>query len=186
MGHYANECKLPDRRKSNPGDTNSNRSHSPARDQRDQPAAKKQRSENNRNRVAFDDDVTSVNMIRLLDRDFNPNPIKSVALANPKKIKAYGDSGAGKHCWKIEDLPNRTVLEPTTTHVQTVSEGEMIIPMGKTDLGEPFNEVLVFNTGDLRKNLISLSVLDGKGYKIGIQNGKMFIQAPNGSLFMEG
>ena len=57
--------------------------------------------------------------------------------------------------------------------------------MGKTDVGTLFKDSLVFDDGDLHKNLISLPKLDDSGHKILIENGQMKIYKHN-TLVLEG
>ena len=58
--------------------------------------------------------------------------------------------------WILTYLLTGAIIESTTTCAQTVSEGKLIIQIGKTNLGEVFDEVLVFKSDDLRP-----SVMDG-------------------------
>ena len=176
IGHHGKDCTQPDRRKTG-GSSNTGT---------DGPNQKKQKTTNNGPRVSFDDDITEVHMIRSRDSSDSPKTEQRSEKSSKRSRKAYGDSAAGKNCWRIGDLPDATVLEPTSTIVQTASEAEQLYPLGKASIGPIFDEILVFRDEDLHKNLISLPRLDDKGYKIEIRNQKMIIKDPHGSTVLEG
>jgi hypothetical protein len=75
----------------------------------------------------------------------------------------------------MSSLPEETSLRPTNVSVQSAKAGSMLSPVGRADIGSVFKNSLIFEDGELAKDLVSIPKLDEDGCKIIIEKGKMKI-----------
>jgi len=76
----------------------------------------------------------------------------------------------------MSSLPKETILRETNVSVQSAKAGSTLTPLGRADIGSVFKNSLVFNDGELVKDLVSIPKLDEEGCKIIIEKGKMKIK----------
>ena len=85
----------------------------------------------------------------------------------------------------MSSLPEETEIRATNVSVQSAKAGTTLSPLGRADIGSVFKNSLIFNDGELVKDLVSIPKLDEDGCKIIIEKGEMKIYK-NNKMIMQG